>query len=150
MEERVFKLSLKEAKEWYKSNDNTKKDIALKLFTKEELTKVNLPNNLEEYYESLNYDDKKDFKEDLDRLETYPNLKTMYILRILRDCYRQGWLPNWSDGIQNKYTIVTDGGVLDSSCFSYINRFLSFQSEAICDMFLKNFRDLIIQAGDLI
>ena len=71
-------------------------------------------------------------------------------LHQLRDCYRQGWEPNWLDD-GNKYCIVYN------SVYNYfisINKstrvFLSFQSREIAQLFLDNFRNLIEEAGDLI
>ena len=70
-------------------------------------------------------------------------------LHQLRDCYRQGWIPDWkinSDKyciqcINNKYSI-----------FNYANYrcFLSFQSQELAKKFLNNFIVLIKQAEDLI
>ena len=68
----------------------------------------------------------------------------------LRDCYRQGWVPNWEDGVSNKYCIelATNRYIIFTQ--NRCSRFLSFQSFEIAEKFLKNFEDLIKQAGDLI
>ena len=72
-------------------------------------------------------------------------------LHQLRDCYRQGWVPDWNNENENKYSIISDEvkkyiiqNVLLAPCF------LAFQSEEIAEEFLNNFKDLIEQAGDLI
>ena len=72
-------------------------------------------------------------------------------LHQLRDCYRQGWVPDWNNVNENKYSIISDEvkiyiiqSMLLSPCF------LAFQSEEIAEEFLNNFKDLIEQAGDLI
>lgn len=70
-------------------------------------------------------------------------------LHQLRDYYRQGWVPDWSDTknkycithIDNNYSITANMGVI---------AFLSFQSKELAKEFLNNFEDLIKQAGDLI
>ena len=70
-------------------------------------------------------------------------------LHQLRDCYRQGWVPDRSDKnfkyciclYDNKYMAIR---ILERS------HFLSFQSMELAEKFLKNFKDLIKQAGDLI
>ena len=71
-------------------------------------------------------------------------------LHQLRDCYRQGWLPDWEDDDIIKYCIVLES----NRCVIYKNfiscNFLSFQSEDIAKKFLNNFKDLIETAGDLI
>lgn len=72
-------------------------------------------------------------------------------LHQLRDCYRQGWKPDWENKIQDKYYIENSQNL----CFAiYRNndyvRFLSFPTKAITEEFLHNFEDLIRKAGDLI
>lgn len=67
----------------------------------------------------------------------------------LRDCYRQDWKPDW-DKPYKKYCIYYEkDGVYFIDCI-YHSRVLSFQSEVVRDMFLKNFRELIEQAKELI
>lgn len=70
-------------------------------------------------------------------------------LHQLRDCYRQGWKPNLSDG-NYKYVIKNCCNKLYIRVYSSVGEFLSFQSQEIAEEFLTNFRDLIEQANDLI
>lgn len=70
-------------------------------------------------------------------------------LHRLRDCYRQGWEPNWKDNY-NKYVIVKQRGIYGVLVSSWASRFLSFQDKERTNEFLTNFRELIEQAGDLI
>lgn len=78
-------------------------------------------------------------------------------LHQLRDCYRQGWTPDYTD-ISNKFCIVHYfdfySNTYDYKIIAYIytslHHFLSFQSKEIAEEFLNNFKDLIEQAGDLI
>ena len=70
-------------------------------------------------------------------------------LHQLRDCYRQRWIPDWED-LKFKYCIYyveNDYKICQTMSNNY---FLSFQSTAIAEKFLKNFKDLIKQARDLI
>lgn len=72
-------------------------------------------------------------------------------LHQLRDCYRQGWKPDWENKIQDKYYIANSQNL----CFAIYKsndyvRFLSFPTKAITEEFLHNFEDLIKKAGDLI
>lgn len=67
----------------------------------------------------------------------------------LRDCYRQGWKPNWRKAC-NKYCIYYEIDGIFPFNNIYNSRVLSFQSEEIRDEFLENFRDLIEQAKELI
>ena len=71
-------------------------------------------------------------------------------LHQLRDCYRQGWIPDWNNSIQNKYVIYNLGGKFTISPYYCHSNFLAFQNEKRAEEFLNNFRDLIEQAGDLI
>ena len=70
-------------------------------------------------------------------------------LHQLRDCYREGWEPNWNNDC-NKYIIVKNRDKYVVFGGSWTNQFLSFQDRERAEEFLTNFRDLIEQAGDLI
>ena len=71
----------------------------------------------------------------------------------LRDCYRQGWVPDWEDN-SCKYTIVQKVTIKGTqhivACYRMTPCFLSFPRYKLAEEFLTNFRDLIEQAGDLI
>lgn len=67
----------------------------------------------------------------------------------LRDCYRQGWKPDWGDGSKKHCIVVYDIYIHKESCVK-LNTTLSFQVEEIRDEFLENFRDLIEKAKELI
>ena len=71
-------------------------------------------------------------------------------LHYLRDCYRQGWLPDWNDSNQYKYVIYICKGRIICDITATISRFLAFQSREIAEEFLNNFKDLIKEARDLI
>ena len=70
-------------------------------------------------------------------------------LSQLREVYRQGWVPDWSDINQVKWCIrlQKDTEIIDS--LMSLNTFLSFQSEEIAEQFLANFGELIEQAKPL-
>ena len=76
-------------------------------------------------------------------------------LHQLRDCYRQGWIPNLIEGsrkycIAGYYSSITKSikyQVVDST---YASNFLSFPTNELAEEFLTNFYELIEQAGDLI
>ena len=71
-------------------------------------------------------------------------------LRTLRDIYRKGWKPDWSNHT-SKYVIEMDG---DDSVKIHVNmysrRFLSFPNAMTAYLFYENFKDMILQAKDLI
>lgn len=94
------------------------------------------------------------------RKNLLPNVKTarafLALMQLiqLRDCYRQGWKPDWKDNTI-KHCIICLGGVIDKDWnMEHWNigeqRVLSFQSEEVRDEFFNNFRELIEQAKELI
>ena len=169
MESRTVKLTLEKAKEFYKKGGEFR-DLALLAFTEEELTKVELPKTWEEFCNQfkihgeycINTDssikeENDDYRDPLYDRSVLPSKKAaeahlaLMQLHQLRDCYRQGWEPNWLDD-ENKYCIVYDSVynypiIIDNK---YTRAFLSFQSREIAQLFLDNFRNLIKEAGDLI
>ena len=70
-------------------------------------------------------------------------------LHQLRDCYRQGWIPNYAEN-SKKWSITKFKNKLYACSACHYSSFLSFQTEEIAEQFLTNFKDLIEQAGDLI
>ena len=70
-------------------------------------------------------------------------------LHQLRDCYREGWEPDWNNDC-NKYIIVKNRNKYVVFGGNWTNQFLSFQDRERAEEFLNNFRELIEQAGDLI
>ena len=168
MEERSIKISLDKARDWY-NRGGEYKELALSAFTENEITTSALPNTWEEFCKMYL------IKKDEWYIDSNSNLKTTvggtrfckeyrnalpskqaaeqhlaYMqLHQLRDCYRQGWLPNWEDNII-KYCIILES----NRCVIYKNlticNFLSFQSMELAEKFLNNFKDLIETAGDLI
>ena len=70
-------------------------------------------------------------------------------LHQLRDCYRNGWLPDWKEQ-SVKHTILIDHDDIVVGKSYVISCFLAFQTEELAEEFLNNFRELIEEAGDLI
>ena len=68
-------------------------------------------------------------------------------LHQLRDCYRQGWIP---DDNHDNYLILNNRGKYNISVNNWTSHFLTFQDRDRAEEFLTNFRDLIEPAGDLI
>ena len=98
------------------------------------------------------WDDKRDISADRNVL---PNRQAaeahlaLMQLHQLRDCYREGWEPNWNNDC-NKYIIVKNRDKYVVFGGNWTNEFLSFQDRERAEEFLTNFRDLLEQAGDLI
>lgn len=170
MEERSIKISLERAREWY-NRGGEYKELALSAFTEKEIKEIVLPNSWEEFCEMYPVEeDGEEYYIDVDSNTSYvykgvrnpefyknvlPSQQTAeahlaYMqLHQLRDCYRQGWLPDWSDNT-TKHCIALENYryVIYQTFISC--QFLSFQSKEIAEKFLNNFQELIKLAGDLI
>ena len=70
-------------------------------------------------------------------------------LHQLRDCYRQGWIPNYADNSKKWYITNFRNRLRVAAIFNY-KGFLIFQTKDLAEEFLNNFKNLIKQAGDLI
>ncbi len=70
-------------------------------------------------------------------------------LSQLRDAYRQGWIPDYTNGLE-KQVIVFDTDKPKIALTWNIGCFLSFPNREIAEEFLNNFLDLINQARPLI
>lgn len=171
MKERSIKISLERAREWY-NRGGEYKELALSAFTEKEIKEIVLPNSWEEFCEMHPVEeDGEEYYIDVDsntsyvykgvrNPEFYKNVLpskedaeahlALMQLHQLRDCYRQGWLPDWSNNCQEKYCIEFSN--YQYKIFKYLIscRFLSFQSQEIAEKFFNNFKGLIETAGDLI
>ena len=169
MEERSIKISLERAREWY-NRGGEYKELALSAFSEEEIKASMLPNTWEEFCEMHSVKCTEYFI-DIDSIITgttsniklpnadknmLPSLEAAkahlaYMqLHQLRDCYRQGWVPDWSNSNQCKWSIMFDTDTFIVQTGIFYNRFLSFQSKEIAEKFFNNFQELIKLAGDLI
>ena len=169
MEERSIKISLERAREWY-NRGGEYKELALSAFSEEEIKASMLPNTWEEFCE-MHSVKCTEYYIDIDSIITgttsnikLPNVDKNMLpsleaakahlaymqLHQLRDCYRQGWVPDWSNSNQCKWSIMFDTDTFIVQTGIFYNRFLSFQSKEIAEKFFNNFQELIKLAGDLI
>ena len=134
-------------------------DIAPKLpETWEEFCRL-YPIRKGEYYIGINGEiceiSESDLRCNLDDQNLIPSSKAaeahlaLMQLHQLRDCYRQGWVPDWKNG-KIKYCICLYDNKLKAIQVVERSHFLTFQSMELAEKFLKNFKDLIKQADDLI
>lgn len=143
----------------WKDNKIIFEDIIQKLpETWEEFCKL-YPIKEEEYYIELNSIPTKTLigeRFDHDDKNVLPSKKAaeahlaLMQLHQLRDCYRQGWKPDWKNNCQEKYCIEFSDYQYKIFKYFVSCRFLSFQSEDIAKKFLMYFKNLIKQAEDLI
>ena len=171
MEERSVKIDIETAKKWYNGSDENLKTLALQVFSEEELTYNGLPNNWEEFCKnhhtcendgcvdifsyivtcSNNHVRSSLFDKNLLPNKKYAEgLLALCQLTQLRDCYRQGWVPDWNNCEDIKYSIVVQYNKITSIDTWNVQSFLSFQTSEIRDKFLNNFKDLIELAKEYI
>ena len=168
MSERVIKLSLEKAKEFYDKGGEFR-DLALSAFTEEELQEEILPNTWDEFCSKYGVQNEyyigsdsiikraplNNFRLTYRDSNLLPNKQAaeahlaLIKLHQLRDCYREGWEPDWNNDC-NKYIIVKNRDKYVVFGGNWTNQFLSFQDRERAEEFLDNFRELIEQAGDLI
>ena len=159
METRQIELSLDTAKRWYEQGGELK-EMALGAFDAKELIDYRLPKTWEEYrkmkgdegekanaalnfaYTSINsaFPDYHDAEKHIALMK----------LHLLRDEYRQGWVPEWGNIDESKFVIEMAGNELTVENYGITRHFLAFQDEKRANEFLTNFRELIEEAGDLI
>ena len=167
MEARVITLTLEKAKEFYKKGGEFR-DLALSAFTEKEL-EYTLPKTWEEFCNNHRVQKGECYRASSSIIETatidirltrrdsnlLPDRQAaeahlaLIKLHQLRDCYRQGWKPNLTIP-ESIFAIFCTKGKYSVEEFIYSSEFLSFQSKQLAQEFLNNFRDLILQAGDLI
>ena len=161
-EERNITLTLEKAKEWYKKGGELR-EIALQAFSEKELNP--LPRSWEEYCKDYPIKKDESYINSESKILSFttktarrdwnhicPSKKSaeahlaMIQLEQLRDCWRQGWKPTPGESY---YVIKLGFRGLDVYWFCTVE-FLSFPTKEMAEEFLKCFRDLIKQAGDLI
>ena len=68
----------------------------------------------------------------------------------LRDCYNDGWNPDWSNQREEKAVIEIFANEIHQETYVSYHHILVFKTRELCDMFLNNFRDLIEIAKPLL
>ena len=170
MEERAIKLTLDKAKEFYKKGGEFR-DLALSAYTKKELTEIVLPKTWNEFCEMKKVQPGEayycqtsgtfvEYKYYCNRskhcFQALPSMEAAEVhlalaqLHQLRDFYRQGWKPDYTDCTCKYYLSKgADHRICVDWCRA-IDHFLTFQTEEVAQEFLDNFNDLIFKAWDLL
>jgi hypothetical protein len=164
METRNIKISLETAKRWFNGTDKELQELAGQTYP--ELAKKELPKtwkelgNVKGYYINTFGEVKKftDMQSDMDDCdknvfatkEQAEASIALAQLSQLREVYRDGWVADYKEPLQMKYTITFyEDKLSKSSQHNTMHNFLSFQDQETRDLFLENFRDLIEQAKPL-
>lgn len=160
--ERNIILTLDKAKEWYNKGGELK-EVALQAYSEEELTKAELPKTWEEFcnnypvqtgecflslraaIEQAAYPCNRRYKNWIPSKQSAEAHLAMIQLEQLRNCYNDN-----SDAWGWSYSIIKRNGIPELVRGCDHDTFLRFKNETIAIQFLKNFRDLIEKAGDLI
>ena len=163
METRTIEISLDTAKRWYEQGGELR-DLAIGAFGDKMLIGDRLPKTWDEY--CIKHGENGDkIKASLNTAYTMINKYTfsdykqteahiaMMKLHLLRDEYRNGWLPCFGDNSKKygiKRNMIAGKTWLVIALHTYYSDFLSFQTYELTEEFLANFHELIEQAGDLI
>ena len=163
METRLIEISLDTAKRWYEQGGELR-DLAIGAFGDKILIGDRLPKTWDEY--CIKHGEVGD--------KTKASLNTAYMtinryvfsdckqaqahiakmkLHLLRDEYRNGWLPCFGDNSKKygiKWNMIAGKKELTVAWCNWNTLFLSFPTYELAEEFLTNFRELIEQAGDLI
>ena len=167
-------ITLQEAKEWYKGDNPTLKELALKAFTKEELEKQELPKTWKEFCDRYPIKEEETF---IDSISNFVNLRSYWAtrtfrlynsdkslctskqeaeaflalmqLRQLRKAYVKDWEPDW-DCSHDNYCIIVCQQTLTIRPRSAVSHPLSFPIYELAEQFLDNFNDLIEIAKPLL
>ena len=172
---RQIELSLDTARRWYEQGGELR-ELALGAFSRNELNCGRLPKTWDEFCEENKirrgecciselgtllpecFTRKRHANQDKNKLPSQEaGIQHLAYIQLhqLRDCYRNGWLPNVKDDA-DKYCIerlcnpVSRNIELRVAWYDTVCTFLSFPTFELAKEFLTNFRELIEQAGDLI
>lgn len=165
--QRQLSVDIETAKQWHKTNNETLKQLALSLFTEEELTKIELPTSWEEfcnkypssnnewYVNSLSSVDTfkkggRDPYEDRNLLETQEDAEAILALIQLKRLRNDWWKtlnyqPDWTV-IKEKYCICICNDKITLETRNYNNAFLAFPTQDYRNQFYTHFIDLILKA----
>ena len=111
-----------------------------------------LPNSWEEFVTDIEKTDTQfgfEFCQSWRRLNLPEDLKAMQQLRLLRDCYNDGWKADWSKDY-GKYVIFRHKKGLETTETPFCVAFLNFKTAELRDKFLENFKDIIEIAKPLL
>ena len=163
MKTRTIEISLDTAKRLYEQG-GALRDLAIGAFGDKMLIGDRLPKTWDEYcikhgengdkikaslntaYTMINKYTFSDYK------QTEAHIAIMK-LHLLRDEYRNGWLPCFGDNSKKygiKRNMIAGKTWLVIALHTYYSDSLSFPTYKLAEEFLTNFRELIEQAGDLI
>lgn len=105
-----------------------------------------LPNSWSEFCNQTDLKYPYTFSNKIGVPDTYIALRK---LELLRDCYNDGWVADWSDNSGNFLLFYHNNKIVKSEGANS-NTLLNFKTAELRDLFLKNFRDIIEIAKPLL
>lgn len=151
---REIKISLEIAQRWANGTDEELKGLALQTYP--ELAKKELPKSWEQLgmisgswidYNSNIFSGSgisctQNSENTFFTAEQAEASKALAQLSQLREVYRNGWMPDWTNK-KNKHSIAFFKNKINIEYHNTYCQFLSFQDAETRDLFLDNFRELI-------
>lgn len=147
------------------------RDLALGAYTEEELTEEELPKTWEEFcrthnimptealiddtHSSVHYWGGRSIRDEETDRNVLPSMEAaeahlaLMQLHQLRNCYRQGWVPDYNSDTPKYYVYIDCAGISVGILYRE-SRFLTFEDSDTAVKFATRFPDLIKNAGDLI
>ena len=61
----------------------------------------------------------------------------------LRDIYRDGWKPDWTDNDERKYVIMISENKIYTGLLYTSNKIFAFRNKKTTELFLKNFKPML-------
>lgn len=172
MKIKTLSVSLVTAKKWYNGNNEELKNLALQIFSKDELREIVYVKSWNEFCEQYNKikneyyidthsdifncnKDRRNINDDKNVLATKEDAEAFLALmqlKRLRDQWWENlnWKPDYTDSSSYKYVIQLIRNEITIDYIHTINRFLVFPTKEIAKEFLNCFKDLINKAKKLL
>jgi hypothetical protein len=172
MKTKTLKISLETAKKWYNGNNEELKNLALQIFSKDELREIVCVKSWKEFCEKYNKIENEyfigveshivKFNRDNRHIDTDKNILAtkedaesflaLMQLKRLRDQWWESlkWKPDYTNNGIRKYAIVQVSNNIIIEHHYLFSHFLAFPTKEVAKNFLNCFKDLIEKAKELI
>ena len=168
MDKKEIEITLSDAKVLYNSGNQTLKELALRVYSKEELEIPVLPKSWKEfcrnykgYHYFINFSSNVYKSDKVDELNEYSDKNScktedeaeafvaMMQLRMLWNAYVGSWRPDWRND-EIKFIICQKCNIITVDDRTRTSATFSFPTEELAKEFSKNFEDLLEKAKILL